>query len=56
MLPDKDPPAPNEGSDVKSDLTPEEQKIRDDDAAATQLAEAFAKALNEGVLKDHPTS
>lgn len=56
MLPDKDPTTPKEGSDVKSDLSPEEQKIHDDEAAATQLAEAFAKALNEGVLKDHPTS
>ncbi len=53
----------NENSKTHSDKTEvkqppavDEQKVQDDDEAATRLAEAFAKALNEGVLKNHPTS
>ncbi len=43
-------------ADAEKHLTPEDQEFLDDETTANQLAEAFAKALNEGILKNHQTS
>lgn len=42
--------------DEKAQLTAEELEKLKNEEEATRMAEAFVKGLNEGVLKNHPTS
>ena len=42
--------------DEKAVLTAEELEKLMNEKEATRMAEAFVKGLNEGVLKNHPTS
>ena len=47
---------PKQSLDEKPTLTQEELENLKNDQEATRMAEAMVKALNEAVLKNHPTS
>jgi hypothetical protein len=55
-VPSKNTNESKQSLDEKPEFTPEELENIKNDQEATRMAEAMVKALNEAVLKNHPTS